>query len=75
MSTGVDAVPASNHSSYQTGVTPHGVKVYWYHHLQHVPQGTVGCVLGVWLCAVGHAYYIAHEFFDALPVHQFKVSP
>lgn len=37
-----------------------GIKVTWYTHLSQVPKGL--------------SYYIAHEFLDALPVHQFKLT-
>ena len=69
------AAGPSSQLFYQSGVA-HGVNIYWYRHLQHVPRGTVATLALCYGCGyavVGHAYYIAHEFFDALPVHQFKV--
>ncbi|KAK3730151.1 hypothetical protein QZH41_016934, partial [Actinostola sp. cb2023] len=44
--------------SYRQGMTPAGMPVSWYHAVQDIPQG--------------NTFYLAHEFFDALPVHQFK---
>ena len=41
-----------------SGITAHGTKVYWHNSLDDVPSGPT-CI-------------IAHEFFDALPVHQFR---
>jgi len=41
-----------------SGITAHGTKVYWHNSLDEVPSGPT-CI-------------IAHEFFDALPVHQFR---
>ncbi|XP_047515988.1 protein arginine methyltransferase NDUFAF7 homolog, mitochondrial [Pieris napi] len=40
------------------GVTVSGIKVYWYNDLKKVPQN--------------FSWYIAHEFFDVLPVHKFE---
>ena len=41
-----------------SGITARGTKVYWHNSLDDVPSGPT-CI-------------IAHEFFDALPVHQFR---
>lgn len=38
----------------------HGVNVTWHQQLADVPRG--------------FAFYVAHEFFDALPIHKFQVS-
>jgi NADH dehydrogenase [ubiquinone] 1 alpha subcomplex assembly factor 7 len=45
-----------------TGTTAAGISVTWYRSLEEVPEDHT-------------AFYIAHEFFDALPVHQFQNSP
>ncbi|XP_065095354.1 protein arginine methyltransferase NDUFAF7 homolog, mitochondrial [Ochlerotatus camptorhynchus] len=42
---------------YRAGVTASGTKVYWYRQLTDVPEG--------------FAIFLAHEFFDALPIHKF----
>nr|XP_019564282.2 protein arginine methyltransferase NDUFAF7 homolog, mitochondrial-like [Aedes albopictus] len=42
---------------YRSGVTANGTKIYWYRQLEDVPEG--------------FAVVLAHEFFDALPVHKF----
>ncbi|XP_043840579.1 protein arginine methyltransferase NDUFAF7, mitochondrial isoform X2 [Dromiciops gliroides] len=46
---------------YMKGITKSGIPISWYRNLQDVPQG--------------HSYYLAHEFFDALPVHKFQKTP
>ncbi|XP_007477094.1 protein arginine methyltransferase NDUFAF7, mitochondrial isoform X1 [Monodelphis domestica] len=43
---------------YMKGITKSGIPIYWYRSLQDVPQG--------------YSFYLAHEFFDALPVHKFQ---
>ncbi|CAI8052226.1 Protein arginine methyltransferase NDUFAF7, mitochondrial [Geodia barretti] len=45
-------------SPYKTCTLESGVPVHWYQRLEDVP--------------LSHSYIIAHEFFDALPVHQFQ---
>ncbi len=45
---------------YQHCHSKHGQNVRWYNHLNDVPPG--------------YSIYIAHEFFDALPIHKFLVS-
>lgn len=46
--------------NYQKGVTDNGLPVYWYNHFKSIPPG--------------FSIIVAHEFFDALPIHKFKVS-
>ncbi|XP_066234587.1 protein arginine methyltransferase NDUFAF7, mitochondrial isoform X3 [Saccopteryx leptura] len=43
---------------YMKGVTKSGIPVSWYRDLQDVPKG--------------YSFYLAHEFFDVLPVHKFQ---
>ncbi|XP_008395183.1 protein arginine methyltransferase NDUFAF7, mitochondrial isoform X1 [Poecilia reticulata] len=44
--------------AYRRGETAAGVPVSWYRHLEDVPAG--------------FSIFVAHEFFDALPVHKFQ---
>ncbi|XP_035128694.1 protein arginine methyltransferase NDUFAF7, mitochondrial isoform X4 [Callithrix jacchus] len=46
---------------YMKGVTKSGIPVSWYRDLHDVPKG--------------HSFYLAHEFFDVLPVHKFQKTP
>ncbi|XP_057316288.1 protein arginine methyltransferase NDUFAF7, mitochondrial-like [Hydractinia symbiolongicarpus] len=46
------------HITQEYALTDSGVKVHWHNHIQDVPSG--------------FSFYIAHEFFDALPVHLFR---
>ncbi|XP_069787065.1 protein arginine methyltransferase NDUFAF7, mitochondrial isoform X2 [Narcine bancroftii] len=43
---------------YKTGITKTGLPISWYKDLQDVPKG--------------FAFYLAHEFFDVLPIHKFQ---
>ncbi|XP_030374496.1 protein arginine methyltransferase NDUFAF7 homolog, mitochondrial [Scaptodrosophila lebanonensis] len=55
-----DEVPdAAKQPYYQTGTTATGTKAYWYRHLEDVPRG--------------FSLVLAHEFFDALPVHKLQL--
>ncbi|KAK2186501.1 hypothetical protein NP493_198g04009 [Ridgeia piscesae] len=49
---------ASSDSHYRNCQSKHGVPVSWYRGLQDVPRG--------------FSFFVAHEFFDALPVHKFQ---
>lgn len=44
---------------YQTGTTATGTKAYWHRRLEDVPPG--------------FSLVLAHEFFDALPVHKLQL--
>ncbi|XP_023566971.1 protein arginine methyltransferase NDUFAF7, mitochondrial [Octodon degus] len=46
---------------YMKGVTKSGLPVSWYRALQDVPKG--------------YSFFLAHEFFDVLPVHKFQKTP
>ncbi|XP_059212483.1 LOW QUALITY PROTEIN: protein arginine methyltransferase NDUFAF7, mitochondrial [Centropristis striata] len=46
---------------YRRGVTAGGLPVSWYHRLEDVPKG--------------FSIFLAHEFFDALPIHKFQRTP
>ncbi|XP_060686824.1 protein arginine methyltransferase NDUFAF7, mitochondrial isoform X2 [Hemiscyllium ocellatum] len=47
-----------NAAIYKTGTTKTGLPISWYKDLQDVPRG--------------FSFYIAHEFFDVLPIHKFQ---
>uniref|UniRef100_A0A8C4ZRS4 Protein arginine methyltransferase NDUFAF7 n=1 Tax=Gadus morhua TaxID=8049 RepID=A0A8C4ZRS4_GADMO len=61
--TGEQSRPAASEDQavYRHGATPAGVPVSWYRHLDDVPRG--------------FSLFLAHEFFDALPVHKFQRTP
>jgi NADH dehydrogenase [ubiquinone] 1 alpha subcomplex assembly factor 7 len=44
---------------YQSGITVTNIPVFWYNSIQDVPR-QFSC-------------FLAHEFFDALPIHKFQV--
>ncbi|XP_029387479.1 protein arginine methyltransferase NDUFAF7, mitochondrial isoform X2 [Mus pahari] len=46
---------------YMKGVTKSGIPISWYRDLKDVPEG--------------YSLYLAHEFFDVLPVHKFQKTP
>ncbi|PNI41371.1 NDUFAF7 isoform 9, partial [Pan troglodytes] len=46
---------------YMKGVTKSGIPISWYRDLHDVPKG--------------YSFYLAHEFFDVLPVHKFQKTP
>ncbi|NP_001085543.1 protein arginine methyltransferase NDUFAF7, mitochondrial precursor [Xenopus laevis] len=48
----------SNSPVYKNGITKTGRPVCWYQDIQDVPNG--------------YSFYIAHEFFDALPIHKLQ---
>ncbi|XP_030626736.1 protein arginine methyltransferase NDUFAF7, mitochondrial [Chanos chanos] len=45
-------------SVYRTGTSASGLPISWYHRIDDVPRG--------------FSIYLAHEFFDALPIHKFQ---
>lgn len=59
---GIGLVPqvSKENPYYKSGKTLQDVPIYWYEKLESVPK-TFSVIL-------------AHEFFDALPVHKFQVS-
>ena len=50
---------ASRGQHYKTGTSRYGPDVFWYSQLADVPKGV--------------SFFLAHEFFDALPIHKFQV--
>ena len=46
-------------SHYKECKSKHGPSVYWYRDLKDVPRE--------------YSAFVAHEFFDALPIHKFQV--
>jgi NADH dehydrogenase [ubiquinone] 1 alpha subcomplex assembly factor 7 len=57
--TATAAAAAASATSSIAGTTAGGIQVTWYRSLEEVPEDHT-------------TLYIAHEFFDALPVHQFQ---
>lgn len=56
----VDENNKSSVTHYREGITKNGnVKIYWYYSINDVPRN--------------FSIFIAHEFFDALPIHKFQV--
>ncbi|NXW91262.1 NDUF7 methyltransferase, partial [Alopecoenas beccarii] len=45
-------------SVYMKGISKTGIPLFWYRDVQDVP--------------LGYSFYLAHEFFDALPIHKFQ---
>ncbi|NWQ78048.1 NDUF7 methyltransferase, partial [Columbina picui] len=45
-------------SVYMNGISKTGIPIFWYRDIQDVP--------------LGYSFYLAHEFFDALPIHKFQ---
>ncbi|XP_076236488.1 protein arginine methyltransferase NDUFAF7, mitochondrial isoform X2 [Calliopsis andreniformis] len=43
---------------YREGITEDGASIYWYYSIQDVPKN--------------FSIFLAHEFFDALPIHKFQ---
>ncbi|XP_013400703.1 protein arginine methyltransferase NDUFAF7, mitochondrial-like [Lingula anatina] len=54
-----DATSKQGRLHSETKTTKYGTPVTWYYDMRTVPKG--------------FSFFIAHEFFDALPVHQFQV--
>nr|XP_056708481.1 protein arginine methyltransferase NDUFAF7, mitochondrial [Euleptes europaea] len=44
--------------AYMQGVAKTGLPIFWYRDMNDVP--------------VGNSFFLAHEFFDALPIHKFQ---
>lgn len=47
-----------NTLAYKKGITKSGLHISWYHDVQDVPAG--------------YTFFVAHEFFDALPIHKLQ---
>ncbi|XP_068087920.1 protein arginine methyltransferase NDUFAF7, mitochondrial [Hyperolius riggenbachi] len=54
----IDTKPEDSSLVYKKGTTKSGLPINWYYGIQDVPPG--------------YAFYIAHEFFDALPIHKLQ---
>ncbi|XP_073416227.1 protein arginine methyltransferase NDUFAF7, mitochondrial isoform X2 [Dendrobates tinctorius] len=49
-----------NSSAYKKGVTKSGLQISWYQDVRDVPAG--------------YTFFLAHEFFDALPIHKLQAD-
>lgn len=56
--TSTEHAPEDGAAFYRFGETLSGVKVFWYHRIEDVPKE--------------FSILIAHEFFDALPIHKLQ---
>lgn len=54
-----DTHNAQTVDNMETCKSRHGFDVHWHKHLSDVPKE--------------FTFFIAHEFFDALPIHKFQV--
>ena len=59
-SDGTSQFDGSSDPCYRSCVSQHQFKVHWYRQLSDVPKAP--------------SFFVAHEFFDALPVHKFQVG-
>lgn len=50
--------PQNNFPHYRVGETVSGVKIFWYHRIEDIPNE--------------FSIILAHEFFDALPIHKIQ---
>uniref|UniRef100_W5NJN9 Protein arginine methyltransferase NDUFAF7 n=1 Tax=Lepisosteus oculatus TaxID=7918 RepID=W5NJN9_LEPOC len=55
-----EAAGSENDPTYRQGTTDTGLPVFWYRGLDDVPKD------------LGFSIFLAHEFFDALPIHKFQ---
>ncbi|XP_067097313.1 protein arginine methyltransferase NDUFAF7, mitochondrial isoform X2 [Osmerus mordax] len=55
---GTQAAASEDEAVYRHGTTTTGLPISWYRRLEDVPRG--------------FSIYLAHEFFDALPIHKFQ---
>ncbi|EZA50348.1 MidA-like protein, mitochondrial [Ooceraea biroi] len=53
-----DSFKDEENAFYRRGITKDGVKAYWYYSVYDVPRK--------------FSIFVAHEFFDALPIHKFQ---
>lgn len=54
------AIQSESTLCYRKGVTALGIPISWYNRIEDVPRE--------------FSLVVAHEFFDALPIHKFQVS-
>ncbi|XP_040285364.1 protein arginine methyltransferase NDUFAF7, mitochondrial isoform X1 [Bufo bufo] len=54
----IETIYDEDTSAYKKGITKSGLEISWYHDVQDVPAG--------------YTFFIAHEFFDALPIHKLQ---
>lgn len=56
----LDETDDNDFGCYQKGFSSHSSPIYWYSDIRYVPKA--------------FSIVIAHEFFDALPIHKFQAS-
>ncbi|KAL4649004.1 NADH dehydrogenase ubiquinone complex I, assembly factor 7 isoform X2 [Arapaima gigas] len=58
---------------YRQGTTTSGLPVCWYHRVEDIPEGGNSLfILSFSHSDPGFSIFLAHEFFDALPIHKFQ---